>query len=742
VQEERDRCWSSSCEPQDGPCRHDLSSRPALDPRSVRTVLDTVSVGLVACDADGRLTLFNEAARALHSAPGADRGDAVPLRWGASPHLRSADGRTPLTASQTPLFRALHEGAVEDLEVLVAPPGRPPRTVRCDGRALRDEDGRVVGAVVAMTDTTAARAAERRLRSAHEALTRSSEALARSEAQFRTAFERGPTPMCRLDRDGVVVQLNPALRRLLARSSSAVLGRRLTSLVVPSDREQVEVALAAAGSPDLDVDLVEVRLRRPDDTTVWCELAVSTSDDVAGEGEAHLLVQLADVDARKRREDDLERRATSDELTGLPNRSALLRALAERLAPGVRTPPPGLLFLDLDGFKAVNDSVGHAVGDEVLVEVGRRLRAAVRAEDLVARLGGDEFVVLFDVPDDDEAVAQDRVRRLQEALRAPVRTSAGARAVSASIGTGRAAIGEDPSAVLARADAAMYDSKARRPTALRRPGRNPVLQPRIAELLSTAEAEGRLDVLYQPVVDLATGATVGAEALLRMRTRSGSVVGPDAFVPVAEATGDIHALGEWVLRRTCAQAAAWKAALPAAAEFALGVNLSPRQLDDPALLDRVDAALAEAGLDPNALVLEITERLLTADTDEVRRTLAGVRERGIHLACDDFGSGYASLRYLDELPVDLIKIDRSWTQRLHVEGRGGRLSRGVLRLATTTGLVVVAEGIETEVERQAVVGEGCGLGQGYLFSRPVPAEELTHRLGLAVPAQRGVRAAV
>jgi diguanylate cyclase (GGDEF)-like protein/PAS domain S-box-containing protein len=742
VQWERDRCWSAECEVGDVPCDHAPTERAALDPRSVRAVLDTVSVGLLACDAEGRLTLFNEAARELHAAPDSSPDDAVPLRWGASRHLRAADGTTPLPASQTPLFRALHEGAVEDLEVVLAPPGRPVRTVRCDGRALRDDDGRVVGAVVAMTDTTAARAAERRLRTAHEALTRSTEALARSEAQFRTAFERGPTPMCRLDRDGVVVQLNPALRRLLARSSAAVLGRRLTSLVVPSDREQVEVALAAAGSPDLDVDLVEVRLRRPDDTTVWCELAVSTSEDAGGAGEAHLLVQLADVDARKRREDELERRATCDELTGLPNRSALLRALAERLAPGVRTPPPGLLFLDLDGFKAVNDSLGHAVGDEVLVGVARRLRGAVRAEDLVARLGGDEFVVLFDVAEGDDGAAADRVRRLQDALRQPVRTSAGMRAVSASVGTGQAAIGEDPSAVLSRADAAMYDSKARRPTALRRPGRNPVLQPRIAELLSTAEQEGRLDVLYQPVVDLRTGATVGTEALLRMRSRSGSVVGPDAFVPVAEATGDIHALGEWVLRRTCAQAAAWKALLPAGADFALGVNLSPRQLDDPDLLDRVDRALEDAGLDPAALVLEITERLLTADTDEVRRTLAGVRERGIHLACDDFGSGYASLRYLDELPVDLIKIDRSWTQRLHVEGRGGRLSRSVLRFATTTGLVVVAEGIETAVEREAVLREDCTLGQGYLFARPLPADEMTARLGLALPAQRGVPAAV
>jgi EAL domain-containing protein (putative c-di-GMP-specific phosphodiesterase class I) len=298
--------------------------------------------------------------------------------------------------------------------------------------------------------------------------------------------------------------------------------------------------------------------------------------------------------------------------------------------------------------------------------------------------------------------------------------------------------------VLARADAAMYASKARRrPDAelRRRPGRTPTLQPRIAELLASAEAEGRLDVHYQPVVDLASGATVGAEALMRMRTRTGSTVAPDAFVPVAESTGDIHVLGEWVLRQACTQAAAWKRLLPTGSEFGLGVNLSPRQLDDPGLLDRLDRALEDSGLDPAALVLEITERLLTADTDDVRRTLLGVRERGVHLACDDFGSGYASLRYLDELPVDIIKIDRSWTTRLAREGSSSRLARGVLRLATTTGLVVVAEGIETEAERGALLGEACRLGQGYLFSRPMATEPFAATLaGVGVPVQRGAPA--
>lgn len=694
----------------------------------VHGVLDSVDVGIVACDADGRLLLFNAAARRFH---GATADPSIPAAdWSARFDLFEADGTTPLPQERVPLFRALTEGSVQGVELVIAPPSLPSVTVRCDGQALLGPHGEVTGAVCAMTDITALRASERRLQAAHDAL-------AETEEQFRLAFERGLAPMCRLDDQGAVVQLNPALRRLVARPSRDVLGRRLVTLVAPGDREEVEVALAAARSPDLDVDLVEVRLRRPDGSLVWCELAASSSADSGGR--SSLLVQLADVDARRKREEDLERRATRDELTGLPNRAALLATLTERLAPGTALVPPGLLFLDLDGFKQINDAAGHHIGDEVLVEVAARLVRAVRPDDVVARMGGDEFVVLYEVgasPAENQAAL---VQRVHEALRPPVMTSAGRRAITASVGAGRAAVGEDPVAVLARADAAMYESKARRrgaPVPLaRRPGRNPLLQPRIAELLATAEQEDRLDLAYQPVVDLTDGRVVGAEALLRMRTRDGRTVGPDAFIPVAEATGDIHALGEWVLRRACAQAAEWKSLLPPGSDFGLGVNLSPRQLDDPQLLDRIDRALSDSGLAPDALVIELTERLLTADTSDVRRTLDGVRVRGVHLACDDFGSGYASLRYLDELPVDIIKLDRSWTTRLARDGSSSRLARGVLRLAMTTGLVVIAEGIETPEERDAVAEEGCALGQGYLFARPEPAAELTAALRLLEPAR-------
>ena len=384
------------------------------------------------------------------------------------------------------------------------------------------------------------------------------------------------------------------------------------------------------------------------------------------------------------------------------------------------------------------------------------------------------------------------VRRLHRALAAPVVLPFGDRSVAAVIEVSHAVPGDEPEAVLARAGAAAYARQARplppvpgpapplpvpggplflvpgaplapipstpldavsgRPWGLvpgapslpvpgaplalvtdAAPGRPPPLrhggsQPRLAELVDTAVAEDRLTELYQPVVDLHTGRILGAEALLRMYDRTGQIIEPDAFIPLAEASGAIHGMGNWVLLAGCRQVAAWKARLRPGAEFAIGINLSPRQLDDPDLVGRVEAALMDSGLDPTALVLELTERLLTTGTAHVRAQLEGLRALGVHLAADDFGTGYCSLRYLVDLPLDIIKIDRSWTSRLGEDTASGRLADGVARLATSTGLVTIVEGVETEQERAAALGHGMGLAQGYLFAEPLSAEAFSARL--------------
>ncbi|HEV7209363.1 MAG TPA: GGDEF domain-containing phosphodiesterase, partial [Mycobacteriales bacterium] len=246
------------------------------------------------------------------------------------------------------------------------------------------------------------------------------------------------------------------------------------------------------------------------------------------------------------------------------------------------------------------------------------------------------------------------------------------------------------------------------------------------ELVASALHEQRLQVDYQPVVELNEGRIIGVEALLRMRDRNGRVVMPDTFIPLAEATGDIHEFGSWILMEAARQTQIWKRQLPADADFCLGVNLSPRQVDDPHLLDRVDEALAASRLDPSALALELTERIPIGNSTAGRRNLHEIRDRGVHLACDDFGAGHAGPQQIHELPFDIIKIDRMWTSRLALEdGPPTRLARGILRLAKATELVVIAEGVETERERLALLAEGCQLAQGYLFSRPQAPADIT-----------------
>ena len=255
----------------------------------------------------------------------------------------------------------------------------------------------------------------------------------------------------------------------------------------------------------------------------------------------------------------------------------------------------------------------------------------------------------------------------------------------------------------------------------------------LAGLVRTAVSADRLHVLYQPLCDLRTGAVLGAEALLRMRDEDGAVVPPDVFIPVAEQTGAIHEVGAWVLATAAAQCARWKRTLPAGVEFCIGVNVSPRQLDDRGLAHRVAAEVLAAGLAPDALVLELTERLLTADTAAAGRTLGELREWGAHLAVDDFGSGYASLAYLLELPVDVLKLDRSLTCLLGAPRAAGRVASAVARLVADVGMVGIAEGIETEADREQAIAHGFVLGQGYLLARPLEPAAFTALLAAPAP---------
>ncbi|WP_412740445.1 putative bifunctional diguanylate cyclase/phosphodiesterase [Krasilnikovia sp. MM14-A1259] len=424
------------------------------------------------------------------------------------------------------------------------------------------------------------------------------------------------------------------------------------------------------------------------------------------------------VETRLReRELELQRMVLQDPLTGLANRAGLDARLAECVGPNTDI---ALLLIDLDGFKLVNDVYGHAAGDAMLTEFARVLHASTRAGDVVARFGGDEFVVLLtDVPDEASAVTTAE-RILACAAATPVRMGEDAQTIRASIGVATGRVGDTPQELLRRADTAMYQAKHLGKHGVqvhhaamtdRRTAQSPLV-----EGLTGVLERGELHVVYQPLVDLADGRPVGVEALLRWEhPRLGSIA-PAEFIPVAERTGAIAEIGLFVLKTACRQVAQW-------GDLYVSVNLSPRQLQEPTLVHDVLDVLARTGLEPHRLVLEITESALVDESTGIAM-LREFRECGIRVAIDDFGTGYSSLHYLTRLPVDILKIDRSFVAQLNGTPEGSGIAGAILRLSQVLHLTTIAEGVETASQAAELQLLGCGTGQGYLFARPMPAEEL------------------
>ena len=546
--------------------------------------------------------------------------------------------------------------------------------------------------------------------------------LRRADNRFRSAFSDAPIGMAVTDPSGRHVQVNDAYCTLLGRDSEELLGMKMTEVMHPDDVEPSNRQRLALLHGTITRHRYETRFLHTDGSVVGVLHSSSVVPDDDGRP-LHLIDHIEDITDRKVFEAQLSHQALHDPLTGLPNRALLSDRLERALRLGDRDSRPiAVLFLDLDRFKVVNDSLGHAAGDAVLVAVARRLESVLRVGDTAARFGGDEFVVLCDntTPEQAGAVAD----RIAAALSSPITVGSTDLVISASVGVALADRGSHSASELLRdADAAMYSAKdlgrARFEVFDRALGVRAVARLQLEQDLRAGIRAGQLRLHYQPEVRLAGRAVVGVEALVRWEHPTRGLLAPALFLPLAEETRLIGPLGDWVLAEAIREAASWTRRQPPT----MWVNLSAHQLGDKDLTARVADQLAAAGLAPERLGFELTESALLDETDGSHETIRTLHELGVALALDDFGTGYSSLSYLARFPIDTVKIDQSFVAGLdHDESRreSYALVSAVVGLAHALQLRVIGEGVETESQEQALHGLGCDVGQGFLLGRPAP----------------------
>ena len=544
-----------------------------------------------------------------------------------------------------------------------------------------------------------------------------------SAERFRSLVQSSSDVIALLEPDLTIRYHTPSVERVLGYGEEELVGRRLTELLAdpagPRLAEFFGEILAAPATPTPR----DLTLRRKDGSTIQLESVFNNLLD--DQNIAGVVVTARDVTERRRLEAELSHQAFHDSLTGLANRALFADRVGHALDRGVRRRNLfAVLFVDLDDFKTVNDSLGHAAGDELLIEVARRLEGCLRPEDTCARLGGDEFAIMIEgISEPDAAVIV--ARRLLAAIGEPSRTLGDDVSVSASVGIAFGAGSDSASEVLRSADLAMYrakgDGKSR--FAVYEPSMHEQVLERLAlkaDLQRSVVAE-EFEIHYQPIVALQAGAIVGLEALVRWRHPERGLVYPDDFVPLAEETGLILPLGRFVMHSACQEIRRWRSL--GYGHLGVSVNISARQLSSPTLPAEVTAALSEAGLESSALTVEITESVLL-DSEPVIARLEDLKQLGVQIAIDDFGTGYSSLNYLRRFPVDALKLAKPFVEGVGTSPEQERLASAILRLGATLGLDTVAEGIEEQVQLDRLRRLRCRYGQGFYFSPPLPAGEI------------------
>jgi diguanylate cyclase (GGDEF)-like protein/PAS domain S-box-containing protein len=666
------------------------------DPGMFRALIERCPMVTYVCDEDGRITYISPQIEAWTGLP-ASRWTDDPTFWHGMLH---PDDRQRVVDAD-------FGGGTLDIEYRMR--GR-------DGTWLRVWEHEVkvpgqTGSQGICFDITSLRQAE--------------SALEAARAQLSAVVNHAPVILFAADADGIITLSEGKALETLGLAPGQMVGRSMLDGPASGDALTSDVRRALAGESFESHGEIG-------DSVFDCSWRAQEDGSVIG--------IAIDVTARHRSEERLAHLAYHDPLTGLPNRSTLEEHLARDLARAERSGDVvAALYIDLDRFKLVNDSLGHAAGDQVLVEVARRIRALTRGGDLLARLGGDEFMLAC--PGVDAAAAEAVAAKVLDALDATIVLDGAEFQIGASIGI---AIGPrdaaDAADLIKRADGAMYAAK--------RSGRDAY-----ASVAAEAEdARGRLTLTarlrralaeeefllhFQPIYDLSTGALCGAEALVRWLDPATGLVPPDAFIPHAEDTGLITRIGAWVLEATCRQGAAWNAL---GLQPRIGFNASPTELRDPGYVDRVADALVRYGLRPGQLLIEVRESPIH-EADRTLEVIQRLHALGIKVGLDDFGTEHSSLSRLRQLPVQVLKVDRSFLRDLPGDAASAGIVRAIATLGAGLGMDVVAEGIETEEQLRFAAEAGCAFGQGYYFARPLPAEQLTPLLMASLTPSRRFPAA-